>query len=166
MQTLDCLAITCQIKFVFAFSLGYFWHLKIWVLVNQKRKQQLNFANQIEYTVVGNIEYKNKPTYITYLQDINLPKANFSLIQTTSDQHIFSNFPTKHQLRTFQNIPISLEILSNKAKAMMYGSQTLMKNLMIIFTIYQPLDFNHLPSMVDQSSNTVIIQIPITVFSS
>ena len=101
---------------------------------------------------------------ITYLQDIHLPKANFSLIQTISDQHIFSNFPTKNQLRTFQNIPISLEILSNKA--MMYGSQTLMKNLMIVFTIYQPLDFNHLTSMVDKSSNTVIIQIPITVFSS
>ena len=49
---------------------------------------------------------------------------------------------------------------------MMYGSQTLMKNLMIVFTIYQPLDFNHLTSMVDKSSNTVIIQIPITVFSS
>ena len=49
---------------------------------------------------------------------------------------------------------------------MMHRSQTSMKNSMVVFIIYKPLDFKHLPSVEDQSSITALTKTPNRVFST
>lgn len=49
---------------------------------------------------------------------------------------------------------------------MTHRSQTSMKNSMVVFIIYKPLDFKHLPSVEDQSSITALTKTPNRVFST